>query len=72
MIYLSLNRSRQANLIDYEKKNVMGQNLLDFLQHGVKYCFPAQLGSPVRGTPTAHSHEYLKKRFKSGFELCMA
>jgi hypothetical protein len=28
--------------------------LLEFLEHGVKYAFPAVLGAPARGVPTAH------------------
>jgi hypothetical protein len=61
----SLNRSRLAKFIDYEKKKINRQNLLEFLEHGIKYVFPQQLGSMVRGIPTAHSHPFLKKYFIS-------
>jgi hypothetical protein len=61
----SLNRSRLAKLIDYEKKKVNRQNLLEFLEHGIKYVFPQQPGSMVRGIPTAHSHPFLKEIFIS-------
>lgn len=61
----SLNRSRQASLIDYNKKKVSRQNLLEFLEHGVRYVFPQQPGSMVRGIPTAHSHPSMKKIFIS-------
>lgn len=61
----SLNRSRQAKLIDYEKKKINSQNLLEFLEHGIKYVFPQQPGAMVRGIPTAHSHPFLKKHFIS-------
>jgi hypothetical protein len=27
--------------------------LLEFLVHGVRYAFPAQLGAEIRGVPTA-------------------
>lgn len=57
----SLNRSRLSKLIDFEKKKVNKQNLLEFLEHGIKYVFPQQPGSMVRGIPTAHSHPFLKK-----------
>jgi hypothetical protein len=33
--------------------------LLEFLVHGVQYVFPAELGKPGRGVPTAHSVEPL-------------
>lgn len=29
--------------------------LLEFIEHGVKYAFPAALGAPVRGVPTAYA-----------------
>lgn len=61
----SLNRSRLAGLIDYNKKKINRQNLLEFLEHGVRYVFPQQPGSMVRGVPTAHSHPDMKKYFIS-------
>lgn len=61
----SLNRSRQSKLIDYEKKKINRLNLLEFLEHGIKYVFPQQPGTMVRGIPTAHSHPLLKKHFVS-------
>ncbi len=61
----SLNRSWLAGLIDYNKKKVNRQNLLEFLEHGVRYVFPQQPGSMVRGIPTAHSHPNMKKKFIS-------
>lgn len=61
----SLNRSRLASLIDYNKKKINRQNLLEFLEHGVRYVFPQQPGAMVRGIPTAHSHPFMKKNFIS-------
>ncbi len=61
----SLNRSRIAGLIDYNKKKVSRQSLLEFLEHGVRYVFPQEPGSMVRGIPTAHSHLDMKKNFIS-------
>lgn len=61
----SLNRSRLANLVDYNKKTIHRQNLLEFLEHGVRYVFPQQPGSMVRGIPTAHSHPFMKNNFIS-------
>ncbi|AUD07483.1 hypothetical protein CWM47_25645 [Spirosoma pollinicola] len=51
----SLARSVFAGLYDPTRKRVMASALLDFLQYGLKYVFPQQPGSLVRGTPTAHS-----------------
>ncbi|MBL4651383.1 MAG: hypothetical protein JKY53_00760 [Flavobacteriales bacterium] len=61
----SLNRSQFAKLIDYKKKKVNRQNLLEFLEHGVSYVFPQQPGSLVRGALTAHSHPFMKVNFIS-------
>lgn len=61
----SLNRSQIATLIDYDKKRVNRQNFYEFLQHGVRYVFPQEPGTMVRGIPTAHSHPFMKKRFSS-------
>ena len=61
----SLNRSRIANLIDYDKKKINRQNLMEFLEHGIRYVFPQQPGSMTRGIPTAHSHPFMKNKFSS-------
>jgi predicted transcriptional regulator len=51
----SLNRSALARLISQDKKQLMNQALLEFLEHGLKYVYPVQPGAVVRGMPTAHS-----------------
>lgn len=61
----SLSRSRTANLVDYNKKKVNRQNLLEFLEHGVQYVFPQSPGAMVRGIPTAHSHTFMKEKIAS-------
>lgn len=64
----SLNRSKIAGLIDFNKKKVNRQNLFEFLEHGVRYVFPQEPGSMVRGIPTAHSHSSMKKKFISDMD----
>ena len=59
----SLNRSAYAGLIDKNKKKVLKLNFLDFIIHGLRYTFPQQPGSIVRGMPTAHSHPRLQNKF---------
>lgn len=61
----SLNRSHLAGLIDYDKRRVSRQGLMEFLQHGLHYVFPQHPGKMVNGIPTAHSHPYMKKYFSS-------
>jgi hypothetical protein len=51
----SLNRSMIAGLIDGKKKKVFKRNLLDFLQFGLKYVFPAITGASTLGLLTAHA-----------------
>lgn len=54
-VSVGLERCRQSKLIDATKKQLMRSALLEFLIHGIKYVYPAQLGSVCRGMPTAHS-----------------
>ncbi len=61
----SLNRSRYAGLIDDSRKNIMRMALLEFLQSGLRYVFPAKPGALVRGVPTAHSASPLNKIIQS-------
>ena len=51
----SLHRSKMATLLSADKKKLMKKNLLDFLEHGLRYVYPAQTGAIQRGIPTAHS-----------------
>jgi hypothetical protein len=51
----SLHRSMVAGLLDASKKRVFRKNLMEFLQYGIRYVFPQELGALVVGIPTAHS-----------------
>ncbi|MBC7543863.1 MAG: hypothetical protein H7338_14155 [Candidatus Sericytochromatia bacterium] len=51
----SLERSRLAGLIDDDKRTVFRKALLEFIEHGLRYVFPAKPGPIVRGVPTAYS-----------------
>lgn len=57
----SLNRSKIACLLSADKKALMRQSLLEFLEHGLKYVYPPQPGGIQRGLPTAHSAPPLNK-----------
>jgi len=61
----SLNRSRLAGLVDYQKKRPNKQSILEFLEHGVKYVFPQKPGAISRGIVTAHSHPFMKQYFST-------
>jgi hypothetical protein len=50
-----LARSKYAGLMGASGQRVHKQALLEFLQYGIAYVFPAQPGAMARGIPTAHS-----------------
>jgi hypothetical protein len=51
-----LERLKLSGLIDAEKRTVHKSCALEFLLYGLKYVFPAQMGTINRGVPTAHSY----------------
>lgn len=55
MAHGSVRRLQDAGLLRPESRAVNGLALLEFLEHGVRYAFPALPGGVVRGVPTAHS-----------------
>jgi hypothetical protein len=59
----SLNRSMIAKLISPDKRVVFKTALYNFIEHGLKFVFPAEPGAVVRGMPTAHSAPILKDSF---------
>jgi hypothetical protein len=61
----SLNRSAIAGLISKDKRRLMKLSLLDFLEHGLRYVYPQQLGAKVRGLPTAHAAPPLNSLIES-------
>ena len=60
----SLNRSKQAGLISSELI-LMKRRVIEFLQYGLRYVYPAQVGSIVQGIPTSLSAPPLNKKIKS-------
>ena len=61
----SINRSVIAGLISSDKKTLKKLSLLDFLRSGMRYVYPQQPGSMVRGIATAHSAPPLNDKFMS-------
>ncbi|MFN9321081.1 MAG: hypothetical protein ACK58Q_10900 [Chitinophagales bacterium] len=61
----SLHRSSMSGLIAKDKKRLMKLSILDFLEHGLRYVYPQQLGAKVRGVPTAHSAPPLNQEIVS-------
>ena len=61
----ALKRCVDAGLLHISgtEKRVNRSGLMEFLAYGLKYAFPPQRGSMVRGVPTAAAAEPLKSRF---------
>jgi hypothetical protein len=61
----SLNRSMIARLVSPDKRRVLKNALLRFIENGLAFVFPAEPGAIVRGMATAHSAPVLKEFFLS-------
>lgn len=64
----ALERCRLAKLVDRNKQNVNIMALEEFLIYGLKYVFPVQPNSIVRGIPTAFSATPIKEQVSQGKE----
>jgi len=65
----ALNRCKIARLIDSKKRTVHLNSLKEFLIYGLKYVFPVEPGSIVKGIPTAHSAYPINERIVSGGDV---
>jgi len=65
----SLQRSAIAGLIDPSKRKVMKSALLEFIQYGFPYVFPAIKGPIAVGIPTAWSSPFMTKKIVSSEHL---
>jgi len=65
----SLERSRIAGFINQSKRKINRLALREFLVHGLKYVFPAQVGATVRGIATAHSASPIKEQIVEGKDI---
>lgn len=63
-----LRRLAGAQLYDLDERRVVRANLREFLVHGLRYAFPAQLGELTEGMPTAHSAKPLADQLRIGAE----
>jgi hypothetical protein len=56
-VHASIGRAKCARLliVENDRPLVVRAALKEFVLHGAKYAFPATLGPPVRGTPTAYA-----------------
>lgn len=65
-VHQSTARLRLARLLGVSvARQVRRKSLEEFIVHGVRYAFPAELGATVRGVPTAHSAPRLSREFNA-------
>lgn len=64
----SLERSKKAQLVDRNKKQVNTLALQEFLVHGLAYVFPAETGRIIRGVPTYVSVSPIKEQVSNTAE----
>ena len=60
----SLKRNQKSGFLDAELIPVK-YAIKEFLLHGFKYCFPAEIGQPTRGIKTAYAAPFLAEQFAS-------
>jgi len=61
-VHAAIRRLGQAGLVDVESRRPMRGPSEEFLFHGVPYAFPASLGGPTRGVPTAYAAPPLEQQ----------
>lgn len=61
----SVERLQLAGLLRPDSRQINRHFLMEFLEHGVRYTFPAKLQANARGVPTAYSGPLLAKEFIS-------
>lgn len=66
VVHDSLGRLLQAKLIRPRTHEPVTGNLLEFLEHGLRFVFPAEIGRVTRGMPTASSAPPLDAVFGHG------
>lgn len=60
--HAAVRRLQAAGLLRPNSRTVNRLALREFLEHGLRYAFPAQPGAQTRGVPTAHSGPPLAAR----------
>jgi hypothetical protein len=66
VVHESLRRLVEARLVRPRSHEPVVQNLMEFLEHGLRFVFPAELGRVTRGVGTASSGPPLVDVFMHG------
>lgn len=67
-VHAGFKRAVKSGLIHETTRNPNVSALAEFLTHGLKYVFPAELGEITRGLPTAHAVSPLNSHFAGDSE----
>jgi hypothetical protein len=59
----SVARLREAGLVRAGTQEIVRPSMLEFLEHGLRYAFPARLLPATRGVPTSHAGPALSQFF---------
>lgn len=70
-VYASVKRARASRLLQGPElgDRLNRSSLLEFLNHGIRYAFPAEVGAPTRGVPTSYAALPLSKTISDAGEL---
>jgi len=69
MAHAGIKRAGIAGLFDPQERRPLKRAMEEFLIHGVKYAFPAEIGTVTRGVPTGVASPGLKEHFDLGAEI---
>lgn len=61
----AVKRLERARLVSRRDRGAVVPSLYDFIVSGVPYAFPGELGTEIRGVPTAHSGPPLAAQIRS-------
>jgi hypothetical protein len=64
-VHAGLRRAQQARLYAEITKQPLKENLAEYIIHGVKYSFPAEIGGKARGMPTSYAAAPLSDHLES-------
>ncbi len=67
--HAAIKRCERSGLISTMTRKPVRSALEEFLIHGLKYCFPAEMGTQDRGMPTAHSAPPLSNMLQSDQDI---
>ena len=67
-VHAGLRRAQRARLYAEVTRQPIVDNLSEYLIHGVKYSFPADIGGKTRGMPTSYAAPPLNTQIEAGDE----